>query len=618
MTEIPYTPQVVSQRTTSGSIHSSSTYKTGRLQETVVHELTDNGSGGLGDFGTVNYAEKQLNVRFLDLSARTEGYKSEFEDASAFEQPGANSSSSKKGGEYGDTSVSEQILAQSTVTVTYAADFASTVAGAYSYAPPVVTIDLCPYTTDYIVPGSVRFTWMGQVFEDFEGVLYRGRTPTAPGFVAGQINYSSGIATVTDYVVSGPATSFSLDSLWTVRQKWTTASIFGRTQSAPIKPGGWQMTLVDSQGNQITAQGDLQGVVTGPHVRGKVEHQTGIFELQFGDYVLDTSLTDAQKAEWWYDADDVGAVEPLKIWRPWPVDPTTLRYNCVTFSYLPLDADVIGIDGTRLPPDGRVPMFRRGDYVVVAHEGVIGPTSVSSGQTINCARTRLSRVYIENAQGGLIETGWSVDLDAGLVSIADTTGWVQPVKIVHRIEQMARASDVQINGDITLTKQLSYDFPEGSVVSSAAMVGTLRARVSHTFSQPSWTNEWSDAPIGGEALAKYSGTISVSNDGAMTERWFLRIKNGGTDFECIGEHLGNIGTGNINTDFAPINPVSGAPYFTLPALGWGGSWAAGNILRINTVGAIASYAVVRCVQPSEATGTHYEFGLLTRGDIDRP
>ena len=606
------------KKTTNGSSKTESKYQTERHQETVLHELTDNGAGSSGNFGTVNYVGKTLNVRFVELDAKTDGYKSDYEDSSTFEEGGTGGSDSKKGGEYADNAVSEEVLAASTVSVTYATGFAGAVANQFSYAPPVVTIDLCPYTTDYIVPGSVRFTWMDQAFEDFEGVLYRGRTSTAPGYVAGQINYSSGIATVTDYVVSGSPTNFSLDSLWTVRQKWTTASIFGRTQSAPIKPGGWQMTLTDTQGNQITAQGDLQGVVTGQHVRGKVEHSTGIFELQFGDYVLDTSLTDEQKAEWWYSPDDIGAVEPLKIWRPWPVDPTTLRYNCVTFSYLPLDADVIGIDGTRLPPDGRVPMFRRGDYVVVAHEGVIGPASVSNGQTINCARTRLSRVYIENAQGSLIEDGWSVDLDAGLVSITDTTGWAQPVKIVHRIEQMARASDVQINGDITLSKPLAHDFPVGAVVSSALMAGTMRARVSHLFSQSSWTNAWSDALIGNAALAQYSGTVVVTNDGATTERWMLRILNGNTTFECIGEHLGNVGVGNRTTDFSPINPVSDKPYFTLPAIGWGGSWAAGNILRMNTVGAITPFAAIRCVQPSEAVGTHYQFGLLTRGDIDRP
>lgn len=607
-----------SKKTTSGSTKTTTRYQTARHQEIVLHELTDNGAGSFGNFGTANYAGRTVNVRFVELDTTTDGYKSDHEDSSTFESSADGGSNSKKGGDYADNAVSEQVLAASTVSVTYATGFAGAIQNQFGYAPPVVTIDLCPYTTDYIVPGSVRFTWMGQVFEDFEGVLYRGRTANSAGFVAGQINYSSGIATITDYIVSGAATSFTLDSLWTVRQKWTTASIFGRTQSAPLKPGGWQMMLTDAQGNAITAQSDLQGNISAPHARGRIDHNTGIYELQFGDYVLDTSLTPEQKLEWWYSADDVGAVQPDKIWRPWPVDPTTLRTTYVSYSYLPLNSGVINLDTVRLPPDGRVPMFRKGDYIVVAHEGQIGPASVSAGQTINCARTRLSRVYIVGATGALIENGWSVDLDAGLVTISDTTGWAQPVTVVHRIEQMARTSDVQINGDITLSKPLAHEFPVGAVVSSALMAGTMRARVSHLFSQSAWTSAWSDVVVGGAPLEQYSGTVVVTNDGALTERFVFIIQNGGVTYDCIGEHLGKVGTGSINTDFAPINPVSGKPLFMLPALGWGGSWPAGRVLRLNVVGAITPFATIRCVQPSEAVGTHYQFGLLTRGDIDRP
>ena len=59
----------------------------------------------------------------------------------------------------------------------------------------------------------------------------------------------------------------------------------------------------------------------------------------------------------------------------------------------------------------------------------------------------------------------------------------------------------------------------------------------------------------------------AANAGALTERFALRFTNS-TTFECIGEHLGFIGSGTINADFAPINPVGAAPYFTLRALGF--------------------------------------------------
>ena len=78
------------------------------------------------------------------------------------------------------------------------------------------------------------------------------------------------------------------------------------------------------------------GLISGTNVVGAIDFATGAYQVMFGALVLDSSLTAAEKAEWWYDADDVGAVEALKIWRPIAVDPTSIRYNAVTFTYLPL------------------------------------------------------------------------------------------------------------------------------------------------------------------------------------------------------------------------------------------------------------------------------------------
>ena len=617
--------------TTTSSAHSRTSYNTSKTQDTVRHALTDDGAGTFGPDGTINYAGKTLNVRFVSLDSKTEGYKSDHEDAKAFEtssmsggggDPGSTTNSSK-GGDYVDAAVGEQVLAASTVTVTYAETFAAAQTHSMTWTPPPVTIDLCPYTADYIVPGSVRFTWMGHVFEDYDGVLVRDRTGANPGYVAGQVDYSSGVARVFDYVVNAgtTATTFTLDSLWTVRQNWTTASIFMRTQAAPLKPAGVVLNLADAEGNSITATGDIDGTITGTHLRGKIDYQFGLLELQFGDYVLDSSLTPEQKAEWWYSADDVGAVQPDKIWRPWPVDPTTLRYNSVSYFYLPLDADIIGLDPVRLPPDGRVPIYRVGSYVVIGHTGVVPAATYAANQTINCARTRLSRVYLVGADGKLITSGYTPDLDAGTIAVTDVTGWVQPVTVKHRIEQMARVADVQIDGTLKLTKQLAHEFPVGSVVSSAIMAGNLRARALPVFDQQTWDGvTWSDITVGNQAPSTYNDgafPIVVTNAGAMTERFALRVLTGGTDVEVIGEHVGNLGTFSRNTAIAPINPIAGAPYFTLAAAGWGAGWVPGNTLFLQTVGTYYPMAVIRATQPSEAIGTDYAFELTERGDVDR-
>ncbi|MCS4509132.1 hypothetical protein [Xylophilus ampelinus] len=610
----------------STSTHSTVTYNTSKTQDTVVHTVNDDGTGTFGALGTINYAGKSLNVRLLDLSSSTSGYKSDHEDAATFEDlvngSGGGGSTGSKGGEYVDAAVSEQLLAASTVTVSYAKDFASPQAGQMSFVPGPITIDLVPYSTDYIVPGSVRFTWMGHVYEDYDGVIVRDRSNASPGFVAGQLDYSAGVARVFDYVVGGPATAFTLDSCWTVRQNWTTASIFFRTQAAPLKPTGVTISLTDTHGNAITAIGDVNGNIDGLHLRGKLDYESGVGELQFGDFVFDIDLTPAQKLEWWYSADDVGAVQAGKIWRPWPVDPTTLRYNSVAYFYLPLDAELLGVDPVRLPPDGRVTIFQPGFRAVVGHTGSTAPAALSAGQTINVGRVRLSRARVIGADGRTINTGYTVDLEAGKVAVTDVTGWAQPVHIEHRVEDMVVVSDVGIDGTLRFNRQLTHAYPvPGSYVSSALMAGDLRARVSKLFDQASWNGAtWSDAVGGDTATATYNDAaypIEVTNAGAMTERWGLRFTSS-TAFVVVGEHVGQIAAGSIVDDCSPVNPITGEPYFTVRALGWGTGWAAGNALRINTIGAIFTVDVIRTVQAGPEAGLNYRFSLLTRGDVDRP
>ena len=619
-------PNGVSQQ----SSYSRSTVASSKTQELQTHTLTDDAAGSFGSRGTINYAGKSLTVKLIDLDSTTEGYQSTYEGSIAFETATMNggstsNSAAQKGGESATVAVSEQVLAASTVQITYAESFASPLTAVQSWQPPAVSIDLCPYTSQYVVPGSVQFTWMGHTYQDIDGDLIRDRTDSNPGTVAGRMDYQAGIAYLTEYLVTTTA-ALVLQSLWTTRKQWTAGNVFFRTPAAPVAVQGITLNLSDAQGNVLTLTPDLEGYFNTAQSRGRIDYQAGLTEIQFGAFVEAAALSDAERAEWWFDAADVGAVQAGKIWKPLPIDPTTLRFNSVTYVFLPLDADIIGMDPVRLPSDGRVPVYRNGYYVVVGHTAVLPAATLGAGQSIDCARTRLSRVWIVGADGQKIQTGWSVDLDAGLLSIADVTGWAQPVRVHHRIEEMARVADVQINGTLTLTKSLSHHFPAGSVVSSALYAGSIRSRVSHLFDQATIDAvSWSDALVGNQAPAQYNDTafpIEVTNAGALSERWLLRFTNT-TTVEVIGEHVGNLGAFPISADIAPINPntktesFAGVPYFTVKAGGWGAGWAAGNGLRINTVGAMQPFACIRTVQPSEAAGTDYTFGLTVRGDIDR-
>lgn len=603
----------------------------------VEHVLTDNGTGAFtGSRGTVNYAGKTASVRFVTRGASTTAYKSEHEDPKVFaavtearidEAPlGSlipNGSTTNKGGSYGASTIGEELLAASTVAVSYAV--AGSTANGASVQPQdlEVLLELAPGLREQAVPGSVQFAWMGTVYvdSDTDGGIYRGRTDTDPGILSGRMNYAARTALMTDWVAGPNPRQVTVQSLWTQKRQWTAASLFGRTSTAPIRPGGFTLLALDTQGDTVTGIVDNSGLVSGTHITGVVDYETGTFELQFGDYVLDSSLTAEQKAEWWYSVADVGAVQPNKIWRPWPVDPTTLRYTAVSYSYLPIDATVLGLDPTRLPPDGRVPIFRQGELVVIGRSIVGNPVSFTSGQAYNVGATRLSLVRLVDANGLAINSGYTVNLDAGTLVVNSTVGWAQPVTVHARVEVLRRLADVQVDGTLRLTAPIGTVFTAGCTVSSVLFAGDLFARVSRLFDQATWSDgQYPDAVVGSAALGTYNDTafpIEVSNLGALTERWALRFKNS-SEFDLIGRGAGLIASGTINADFSPINPASGAPYFTIRSGGWGLGWATGNVLFLHTVGASFPVALIRTTQPGAAAGLTYTASIEARGDVDRP
>lgn len=599
----------------------------------TVRTAMDDGAGGLGGggWGTVSYASKAVSLMVVTYSRTSTTYKSDYENAHEFatavaDGSGSSGGNTAKGGSYGTTSVGEEVFAGSSIVATYRTGAGAPTSKSMSYTPASVVIDLCPYTVDRIVPNSVRFTWMGQVYEDYEGVLYRDRTSVSPGIASGRVDYAAGQAIMTDYVVGPNPGSITLQSLWTSKGDWRTASVFFMTSASPIQPGQITISCLDAAGELITVDCDLYGNLTGPHATGKFEFQNGLGELQFGDFVLDSSLTAAQKAEWWYDPADVGAVQAGKIWRPWPIDPASLRYNAVSNFYLPVDPEILGLNPVRLPQDGRVPIYRKGRILVIGHNAALAPATYAAGDTIALGRERVSHVWLIGADGKLIEAGYTAtetDLDAGQVHVTDVTGWAQPVTVEHRIQDVALTTDVQIDGTLGINIPLSHAFPVGSVVSSALLFGTIFARVSNQFSQQAWDGvTWADSVTGNAAPGTFNDgayPITVTNAGALTERYALRFRSDATTFDLTGQYSGGIGAGTKNAGFAPSNPFKpGTPLFNLNYLGWGNNWVGGNTLFLKLEAAMPSMAVIRTVQPGNPVGTDYSFDLLGGGDIDRP
>ncbi len=479
-----------------------------------------------------------------------------------------------------------------------------------------ITVNLTPTTGQQIVPGSVMFKFANALYVDRAGTLVIDPDPlTGAGLTAGSIDYQSGIATLTLWN-AGVIPTLEVVSCLTRYGQWPVIGAAFRTAVSPIKPEALSITATAADGEQIVASADADGNISAIWVKGKVNYEFGTAMLAFGQFGP--------------QPDYVGEGPAPTVWIARQVDPSTIRYNAVAYSYLPLDADILGIDPVRLPADGRVPIYRPGDVVMVMHAADTEPATVLTGGTVELGRTRIAWVRVLDATGASVATGYTLDRATGIVTFTDTAGIAMPVTVRHTVADLRQITDAQISGQLTLARPLTHAYPaDESIVASCLIHGDRRARVSATWDQATWSGTWTDSLAGSEATATLdtiAHPITVTNEGAETERWLLRWTST-TNVELIGERRGLVYSGPYTADIAPINPRTreqdgsgGVPYLTIPLAANGGGWSAGNVVRINTVGAIADIWIARAIQQSDEPAGDGADGceLYALGNIDRP
>lgn len=449
-----------------------------------------------------------------------------------------------------------------------------------------LSLQLSPLKPLEVVPGSLLFTAFGKDHIDRNGTIYTDVSyATGSGLAVGSINYATGAITLNDYP-SATAANFAIRAALGRRGDYTATDVAFRTAGSPLRPASLYVQCTATDGDLLVGTADQNGAITGG-MMGVVEQTMGVVNVEFAK----------------------------------PVLPGTLRYSTVVLSNLPLDADILGLDPVRLPSDGRVPIFRPADVAVVHHTDIFNAGTPTAGSAINVGRTDLSALWLEDANKKKLDSAmYSVDLAAGTATMAadmSLAGYAPPIAAKHRIEEMGLLSDVQINGQVTLTAPLLRDFPAGSQLSSALLYGDLQARATNLFDQQTWTNVWQSSVAGSGATAQYNDVdypVEVLNNAAITERWRLNFTTT-TSYQVIGENTGVIATGTTGIDLQPVNQLTGLPYFTLRAAGWGTGWAVGNQLRFDTIAAAPPTWLVRTTLPGAAlTGDSFDAQL--RGDVD--
>jgi hypothetical protein len=485
-------------------------------------------------------------------------------------------------------------------------------------------LDLAKGFGETLTAGSLRFTLGGTHYIHRNGALYTDLSPaTGVGALAGTLDTSSGRARLTQWPAGG-ANAVTLDALVTEFGGQPVDQVIFRTATSPIKPGTLQLRWTDLLGSTFTKTPGPTGIITDNDCEIRVDPIRGLVRCRFGRWRLVSGLTPAELAADWYSADAIVTTGTVQsIWQSHLIDAASLVYNAVATTTIPPDSTLLGLDAARLPVDGRVLIYRPGMLALVHHTATLSVPTLSAGQVIDCGRLRLYRVVIDDSlQARLPADRYTLDRAAGLLTLADPlpqSGFTPPWTIRHTIADLGRLRDTDINGTLTFVRALSYDFPAAtSLVSGMLYCGTLQARVSNLFAQTTWTGTWSDARLGDEPLCQYNATlypIGVTNAAAVPDRVLVQI-TGATAFRVIGESLGIIAVGDTTQDCSPVNPLTGQPYFTIDARGWGLGWSVGNCLRFNVAAASYPIDLVRAVQPSQPSGLGDEVELLLVGNVD--
>lgn len=309
------------------------------------------------------------------------------------------------------------------------------------------------------------------------------------------------------------------------------------------------------------------------------------------------------------------------------INDTVVTVDSISVDLLPpgarlLDYNTLGIDPNNLPGNGTVVIFNVNNVIVIHNTQTIPAATYTDAQTVNLGRVRTNSIIVRDSTSQVVgKSGhYNEDLEAGTLTFTALSGVSQPLTIEHRIEDSVLIDSITYSGGVYhlhVTRPLSHNFTlSGTYVSSALVINNLQAYTSQPFDQQTWTNVWSDTLIGSNVLSNYNNLaypIQVTNKGALQERWLVLFTSS-TTFNVIGETVGLVAQGDVNTDCQPLNSDAGVPYFFIDYRGWGGGWSAGNCLRFNTYAANYPIWVVRTVKQGIPTVTTDSTRLIVRGN----
>ncbi|MDH0031325.1 MULTISPECIES: hypothetical protein, partial [unclassified Acinetobacter] len=360
--------------------------------------------------------------------------------------------------------------------------------------------DLTKGFDEQILSGSVRFKLGADTFIDRTGLLYRNvDSATGSGTQSGIIQYGTGVVEF-DSWTPNVDNQLTLQSLTTTTDMLPIHHVSFRTPTIPIRPGSLTVVVAAIAGGQLTLTADEAGIIETNEAHGSINYETGFVDIYFYKKTKKSDHPEIAN-EPWYDPllDYTDGGNTVWVNAPYWIDATSVRYNAIAYTYIPLDSDILGLSATRLPPDGRVPIFRVGDIGVIASSKKQELPSHVAGQTYDLNDQRISWCELEDSEGTKVPFDmYTVDYDYGRVTLGGDfalNSLIAPISASYRYQDIGLINDVQINGQITFTKPVTHNYDaDNSIVGSVVVVGDMFSRYTSKFVQGTWNSVWDDSP----------------------------------------------------------------------------------------------------------------------------
>lgn len=153
---------------------------------------------------------------------------------------------------------------------------------------------------------------------------------------------------------------------------------------------------------------------------------------------------------------------------------------------------------------------------------------------------------------------------------------------------------------VITTTPLSYSFAAANTrVASVYDAGDISGVVA-TFVKTSVSGTFDTA----------GNPITVDSIAGIEQNWTVTFTSS-TSFNCVGDVVGAVGSGNTSSAFQPTNANFSKPYFVIPAAAWGGTWANGNTVTFTTHPAAIPVWYKRVIPPgaNSLTGNKVVVGI---------